>query len=341
MLSLVDRFLRDHEEQLSKTSIKSMASPMRQFARWWDKKRKSPSSLTVPDVYSFLHDPDGLRLSLRGSDGGAVSNVSYNRKLNNLKMFVRWLVETRVVRDKEVLLQFRRALRKPGSVTPKRRLSMGLIMDAVTSCTDPWERWVSAFAFLSMGREGELLNTRMSDFNLERMRIMWARPKVGDYDDNLPILGQLEKEYLRWRETYRELCPGADVTGFAYAIPRRKVTAHGRVRTYDPDRHPVNIGHVIKKSTARALGVPPSSLKNQAAHIARRSGARALYDQLRDTGVEDPIRIVMTMLGHTVQGTTEHYIGIRDDRERRDIVLAGSDLMNFEEANVIQLHEVR
>lgn len=341
MQSLVNKFLIDHEDDLSASSIESMRSPMSQFARWWDKQRKSPANLTVPDVYAFLRNPDGLRMNLRGRDGGTVSNVSYNRKLDNVKVFVRWLVETRVVRDTEVLIQFKRARRKPGSVTPKRRLSMVQIMDAVNLCTDPWERWITAFAFLSMGREGELLNTVMADFNLERLRIMWARPKVDDYDDNLPILGQLHKEYLRWRETYRQLCPDADVDGAAYAIPARKVRAQGKVHTYDPNNHPANIGHIVKKATALSLGVPASTLKNQAAHIARRSGARALYDQLRDAKVEDPIRIVMTMLGHTVQATTEHYIGVRDDRERRDIVLAGSDLMNFDVDNVIQLREVR
>lgn len=339
MQSLVDRYLQGASYKLSAASIKTMRPPLTQFARWWDVQRRSPANLSVNDMYLFLTNTDGLQLSLRGAAVGHVSNASYNRKMDTVRVFVQWLVDTRAVKDSAVLVQFKHARRKPGEVSLKVRLSMTHIMDAVTSCPTPYDRWVTAFAFLSMGREAELLNTRMHHFDLDNNRINWARPKVGDYDDNLPMTAQLVKEYRLWREAYLELCPL--LNGDSYAIPKRLIIAQGKVHTYDPTRRPRNVGHIIKTSAARSLGVPPSSLKNQAGHIARRSGARALYDQLRDAGVEDPIRIVMTMLGHTVQATTEHYIGVRDDRERRDIVLAGSDLMNFEEGNVIQLHEAR
>lgn len=338
MQGLADRYLQGASFRLAAGSINTMRSPLMQFARWWDVQRRSPANLSVNDMYDFLTNPDGLQLSLH-SAGGLVSNASYNRKLDNLKHFVQWMVDTKAVKDSAVMVQFKVARRKPGAVSTKVRLSMGHIMDAVASCPTPYDRWVTAFAFLSMGRQSELLNTRLHHFNLETKRIQWSRPKVGDYDDNLPMIGQLVKEYRLWREAYLELCP--DITGESYAIPRRWIRGQGTVHIYDHANRPDDVGHIIKNATARSLGVSPGTLKNQACHIARRSGARALYDQLRDAGVEDPIRIVMTMLGHTVQATTERYIGVRDDRERRDIVLAGSDLMNFEEANVVQLHEAR
>lgn len=314
-----------------------------QFAKWWDAQRKAPKNLTRGDVESFLHGPDGMRLDRRSKTQRFVSATTYNRKLIETKQFIAWLVSNEYVTSERVLGPFLGAKKNPGS-RPKVRLSLAQITVAVEGCADPWSRWVTAFAFLSLGREGELLNTRMGDFDLTEGRIRWERPKVDDHDDLLPMFDQLQKEYLRWRTFYFAVCPelasDKEYAGVAFAIPARRVLGQGRRVTYYPNRQPRNVGHIIKGAAARALGVPPETLTNQAAHIARRSGARTIYDRFRDSGIDNPLGVVKAMLGHEHEATTEGYIGMDADRARRDQLVGGSKLLNFEETNVVPLRAI-
>jgi integrase len=64
--------------------------------------------------------------------------------------------------------------------------------------------------------------------------------------------------------------------------------------------------------------------------------ARALYDRLVDDGHGDPLRLVMATLGHAHPQVTERYLGIQPDRERRNDLLAGSNLLSVPRTNVVE-----
>jgi integrase len=338
MTTLATRYIaRRGGKANTKRAIKCVVM---EFARWWDQTRRAPENMGRPDIENYLYEPYGLVHNQRSKyTDCTVTDSRYNTKLTHLKGFIDWLTDQDDVKMKHadrLIGPFKKAVRTV-SERPKRRLTIEQIDYAVNSCPNPWERWVTAYAFLSMGREGEMLDRTLNHVKLDESRMEWERPKVLDHDDRLPMMNKLMKEYRRWREYYESVCP--DITGDSYVIPARDVFGSKRKTVYYPDRHPTNIGKVIKEAAARALGTTPDMLPNQAAHIARRSGARVLYDQLLAAGVPDPIRIVQALLGHKHQNMTERYIGIEGDRERRDKVLIGSDFMDFGdgEDNVVQL----
>lgn len=335
MDTLVNKYVS--RQRVAKSTAANRESVLRPFAVWWDDKRLAPGKLTLDDMEHYLYAPECMRLNRRGKKGGEISDASYNGKRSELKPFIEWLARRRHV-DDEVTEAFV-GTRRTVDETPKIRLSMGQIDDAVNGCDDLWDRWVVSLAFFSMGRQGELKILRFSDMNVENNTMLWQRPKVRKWNDRMPILVQLLEEYETWKAFYESVCP--DIDGTSFVIPARDLHGQGKRWIYHPDRPPVQVGRVIKKAVAHALGIPTTELVGQAAHIARRSGARVLYDQLVEAKVPDPIRIVQAMLGHAEQSTTEIYIGVEADIERRNQVLIGSDFMKFKKSNIVQLREVK
>lgn len=341
MRSLLDLYLSRRDVQPN--TMKGLESTLHYFADWWDEKGYPPSELTFDDVEDYIYSADGLRRNRRAGSTGDVIASTFNMKLSDLRSFIDWSDRRHHFKGEDIMNAFDKT-KKTVHETPKVRLSMAQLDDAVNGCATPWERWVVAFAFLSLGREGELLRVQLGDVDLTIGLVDWGRPKVKDFTDKLPMLEQFEDEYLRWRKHYLAACPEIaedDYAGNSFAIPTRTVNGHHRVTRYYPNQSPATIGHIVKNASARALGVRPSTLVGQAAHIARRSGARVLFDQLRDDNVPDPIRIVQAMLGHKHQQTTEIYIGLEADRERRNKLIAGGKYMKFADTNVVQLREVK
>lgn len=110
---------------------------------------------------------------------------------------------------------------------------------------------------------------------------------------------------------------------------------------YHPPATPKRgLAQVVQKHASRVSGLPQESLKGQGVHILRRSMARALYERLRAEGHPEPLRVVQALLGHADPATTRIYIGLRPDREERNELLAGSDLLWVETANVVPLRSV-
>ena len=73
----------------------------------------------------------------------------------------------------------------------------------------------------------------------------------------------------------------------------------------------------------------------------RRSGARALFDQLVQDGYDGAIRTVQAMLHHTSVTTTEVYLGIHLDKKRRDEAIRGKVMFPVSAENVVELGVAR
>lgn len=329
MKQLVTEFHDRRGNRIKQSTLDCERSTLLKMSSWWDNTHRSPKSLTEYDLEEFLDGPTGLQVNSRG---GTLAASTYNTQLQHLKPFLRWL-RLKGVLDFDVMTTIGDARRTPAS-REYTRLALPQIHRMIETADDPWERWVVAFAAFTFGRHSELLMPRLFAFDADHGTIRWYRQKVDDYDD-LPIFADLDREYRRWLIAYQDAV-GEPVQKTWFLTPAR-FRNRTRVWYYDPDRHPAQVATVIKAHAARALGVPVTDLKNEAAHILRRSGARAFYDQLVAAGTPDPIRIVMAMLGHVRQATTEDYLGIRADRERRDQLVIGSDIMSLPTENVVQL----
>ena len=81
--------------------------------------------------------------------------------------------------------------------------------------------------------------------------------------------------------------------------------------------------------------------KHEGGHTLRRSGARAYFDQLRSEGYDSAMRDVQAMLGHASLTTTEIYLGLNLDRQRRNARLAGKQMFpgHTASANVIPIRQ--
>jgi integrase len=78
--------------------------------------------------------------------------------------------------------------------------------------------------------------------------------------------------------------------------------------------------------------------KREGSHTLRRSGARALFDQLTlDGGYDHPLRIVQSMLHHASITQTEVYIGVTADKRTRDEIIRGKPMYTVNSDNVVRL----
>lgn len=297
------------------------------LCRWWDKQRRAPSGLDDQAMEDFLYGPGGLAEGLAES--------SFNTQLSQTKRFIHWLNRRDIV-NANVL-----DVMTPMKFTRREylRLNLPALVDMVETTENPLERFILAFAFQTLGREGEMLSRQWRHFDLAAGRVDWFRNKTSSTTngrDVLPITADLDREVRRWVLVYQEMV-GEPIQDDWYLIPRRIGNPVKGWQLF-PHEHRANVGEIVQKHAQRYA--PGVDLTGQGAHIMRRSSARALYEQLLAAGHPDPARIVQAMLGHASVVTTELYLGIRKDREKRDDALKGKSLLSVSTDNVIQLKAV-
>lgn len=274
----------------------------------------------------FLYGADGL--------ASGVSERSFNTQLAQIKRFVEWMIRRRIM-DPIVLDAM-----KPLEYDRRQYLQLGLpeLVRMVEDQTDPYNRFVIAFGLQTLGRGGELLSRQWRHVDLTAGRIEWFRNKTSktrNGRDTLPITADLDSELREWMICYQGVC--GPIQPDWYLIPRRRGSPK-RGWIYCPEHHKVAVSKIIQR--AAQVYAPDLDLTGQGAHILRRSAARALYERLLELGEPDPIRIVQAMLGHASSKTTELYLDIRKDREKRDAVLRGASLLSMSAENVIELRAV-
>jgi integrase len=266
--------------------------------------------------------------------------ATINNRLDMLSSFSRWLVANQMcpahftATVRTVPVPKRARLRIP--VTEFQRL---------LDMTDrPDRRIAVALGLFLFVRSGEMQTLRVGDVDLQQGTVSVVVHKTNDFDE-MPICAELDVELRQWLMVYahdigRPLHPGD------YLVPgsanRPGWMERPEVGNYRPDR-------IMRKPFAhiqpalKACGYEVRA--GEGMHTLRRSGARALYDALVEGRIGDPaarddaLRQVMTMLHHASVQTTEHYIGLERDRQKRDLTIKGkSFLPKFE--NVTELRRV-
>ncbi len=337
MQDLVDKYLRVRRDEMGQRTFDALESLLTRFATSWDKTRRTPRSLDQDWVREWLYE---VRQGGAGGNGKAVSPAYYNKTVQRLGMFLKYLLQRNAVGDSFVLDAC-----KPIPVgEPKEylRLSAGQVVQMIQTCEDPWERWALAFASQTLGRVSELVNARIAHLHLDKGELYWYRRKTFD-QDMMPITRQLADEWRRWALVYQDYCGPLDRNKGWFLIPRRYSTPLGRKRwAYVPDKQPTSLSQLMQRHAARITGDDAFNLKGQGVHIMRRSMARALYDRLVADGVPEPTALnrVQVMLGHSDPRTTMIYIGVQPDRQKRNELLMGSSLLWVEDDNVVQLRSV-
>lgn len=207
----------------------------------------------------------------------------------------------------------------------------------IDMCETPNERIVIAtglFLFLR-GSEQQLL--QLKHVHLDDLEIQVFRKKTTDWDV-MPISLELAG-YLREHLTYLATmnAPKPD----HYLIPTNtppQQRLNGRFVKgsclVNPDRPFLRPYDVVKAVLGRA-GYPTF---REGEHTMRRSGARAYFDTLVDSGYDGALRHVQAMLGHEHAEMTERYLGLRHDRIKRNARIKGKPMFPaLQDAKVIPI----
>jgi integrase len=212
---------------------------------------------------------------------------------------------------------------------------------------DPRDRALIAVLLYTLLRDRDAADLRVRDVDLDAGYLTAVISKVRR-EDRMPISLELDQELRRWLTTYGEAVGG--LRPDYYLIPCRHSTnivrdgERGRILShdfaYDPLKRIGQGARIIAPLLAK-VGVPlkdPSGdSTGEGAHTLRRSGARALFDELNGLGYDHSLRVVQSMLHHASQTTTEGYIGITADRRTRDDLIRGRRMYASAGANVVPL----
>ena len=203
--------------------------------------------------------------------------------------------------------------------------ALGALLDAAEHARD---RAFIALGIYTFMRASEIIELRWRDVDLTRNEIHIYRVKTKQ-SDQLPICAELRYELAAWLVyVQNEL---GEIDPEWYVVPsigprpmkgvhgQRKLEPTGKPNPLRPTRKIGRPQRIVKAAMER-IGVGD---KGDGCHVLRRSGARSLFEQLREQGYDGSARRVQSMLGHASVITTEIYLGIDNERRQRNEMLAG------------------
>ena len=241
---------------------------------------------------------------------------------------------------------------------PRRRVAardFGRLLDAAEH---PQSRIIVALGLYLFLRASEVIALDVEHVNLDDAHILVYQPKTGRYDE-MPICSELDAEIRRWLTWYAQDVAkdhGPIQKHWPLVPPRRPSqlwndgSGKNGGRPWIPDfgqlnprRRAAQIQSKVQEAL-RGIGWEVSAEDREGVHTLRRSGARALYEQLITVGEaarDDAIGTVQAMLHHKTRAQTEHYIGLEAEREKRDTRLAGRPMFPADRENVVALSAAR
>jgi integrase len=204
--------------------------------------------------------------------------------------------------------------------------------DLLDAANNPRDRAVLALGLYTFCRSSELVTLRVDDVDFDRNLIRIFRWKTSQ-PDMLPMCSELKEELLRYMADYGKavgglqsgyfLVPSLAQQEMVYDPQTRRLAPSGGTQAYRPTS---KIGHPYEM-TQRALTKLGYETKQTGGHTLRRSGARALFDQLRSIGYDGALRTVGSMLGHSDTKVTEVYLQVGIERMQRNEMLAGKSML--------------
>jgi integrase len=211
--------------------------------------------------------------------------------------------------------------------------------------SDPRDRVLVAMGLYTLLRDQEMAALRLRDVDLNAGHIRARIPKTDDLD-LVAISADLDRELRTWYIHYQNRVGPLEPN--MLLLPARRIppplrTSRGTWMasphsSYDPYASvgkcaaivtPLfkQIGYRTRDESGKSTGM--------GAHTLRRSGARAYYDYFVSQGRADALRVVQTMLHHKNAEMTQHYIGLREDRQTRDQLVRGVTIFGLHELKTI------
>lgn len=212
---------------------------------------------------------------------------------------------------------------------------------------DPRDRALCALLLYTLGRDSEVTDLRIRDLDLSAGWLKVRIHKTGQ-GDTLPVSKELDAEMRRWLLHYQHI--SGPLQPWYHLVPARGVfpirNEEGRIEKhesiYRPEKKIGGAGRIVNPILEK-IGFPVvdenGKPSGEGSHTIRRSGARALFDDLVDGGYDHALRITQSLLHHSSVVQTERYIGITADRRSRDTILKGKIMYHIDNRNVVQIRE--
>lgn len=215
-----------------------------------------------------------------------------------------------------------------------------LLLDA---CKHPRDRFVCALGLFTFLRGGEIASLRVADLDLTRFELTIWRHKTKE-DDVLPVCQELAEEAERWLAWYRQDTNRVPLDPNWFLVPaklpnrtRQNPLTH-RIEVVEDELAPLRPTKQMThpyRAVQRALAALGYEVRGEGEHTLRRSGARALFDTLRDQGYDGALMRVSSFLGHKDTRITEHYIGLSLERTKRNESFAGKPMFAKDETAIV------
>lgn len=225
-------------------------------------------------------------------------------------------------------------IKRPAIVKKERHRVAEEEFPALLDATpNPRDRMFIAKGLYILGRKVEMNHIVIGDVDRHEGEIILFRSKTGT-GDRMPISDELDRELEEYFNWYRWVTDTTKLDKNWYLVPRstrpqwvtNKEWHPGTIRPDVMMRE--DTGTRITKLALEAIGFPiresdTGKASMEGAHTLRRSGARALYNNLVEMGHDGAMRIVQQMLGHVKMSQTEEYIGLTLDRKMRNDMIKG------------------
>lgn len=340
-------------EKKSPATIQNDDIQLSRFAREMAKQRvQKINSLTPVHVYNYFYGPGGV-MSEHSDDYGRtyppLSESSHNLLRRRLVGFFRYCEMFGWVRNPTLLMANVLPMKLPRR--ERMRPAPRVLLSLLEAAENPLDRvWLAACMNTAL-RQSELRTLTIGDVDLDGG---WLKVRVykTKQEDRLPITAEFDKELRAWFEEYADLI-GRPLTEEDFLFPHRVAHLFGSYQpvkgvkrppatfTYHPDKPIKNTEFVVQRALKR-IGM---DTRYEGTHTIRRGVARALFDELsKEAGYESAIGTVSALLHHSLRSTTEIYLGLSTEKERRDKMMRGRPFLSAmvePETNVVPLRRVK
>lgn len=295
-------------------------------------KRTTLDSLLVSTGNIFMRSLTPRHMdNLLNEMSAKLEPSTINLRMSHLAVFFGWCARRRYLSPVQFLLDGAKKRR----VMPKDRLRIpaskfGFLLDCATH---PRDRIVVALGLYLFLRASEIRLLRVQDVMLAEETVRTLIEKTKQID-SMPISLELDAELRRWMSWYASRA--GSLKPDWYLVPAKtppKFTAEGPGRLLpvgEPDILPDRPYRLPAQAVQRTLDKAGYALRyddgkstREGVHTLRRSGARALYDELADVGFDGALRQVQMMLHHASTQMTERYIGVTLDIKKRNEAIRG------------------
>ena len=320
LIDAVEAYLAHRRTQVTANTLLADSAAVTRLVRLLGESVEV-GSVTAQDIDRYVEDMADTAASSR------------NLRVRKVRQFFAWCQRRGWVRENPVE-------RRPEREDPFEPMFIPVeqFPDLLDFADNPRDRMVLSLGLYLFLRSSEIQTLRVGDVDLGG-KIRTVQHKTGGLD-YMPMSVELRREthdYLDWywRETTY------DQQSFLVPALRRVSSApdaypgYGRfvrvpTRLEVEPRIPVAKPHRIVQRALAQMGLP---VFRQGGHTLRRSGARALFDNLRaEQGVDGALQIVKSMLHHENVAMTERYLGVTPEREVRDARITGRQMFATPEA---------